>query len=462
MRQRITVLLIVLAVCTLVTGCAAPAPEAAPAVVTKEVVKEVVVTKEVPKEVIVTQQVEVEKARPQMTMWVDHVFYVKSTEGLLKSYALDWARQAGVDLEYNQDTDPIMYPRIDAGIESKNLADVMLLNLSWLPKFQKAGLIYDSTDLVNELNTNMGGFTEGALASISTSDGKHLATPFLASTEMAFIRQDLLDAKGLQVPDTWEDVLKTAIAINNPPEIWGWGPQVAEFDGERHRTSMIWAYGGSIMDKDGKIITLDSKATRDMIQVIKTAWDQGAVPKEIVTWDSAGNNKGYQSGQVAMIENTGSVAQWLKDNDQELFNNTIFKVFPAGPAGRFIQGDVWVLLVPTTSKHPELAQDLVRYLSQPKQAEELMVAMGGFRIPVYKDLSKLEMWNNRQLRPLADAAPFTVMPGYPGPVTATALETFKQNVIAKMMLRVLSDKWEPDRAIAEAVSTIERIQKDVE
>jgi len=338
----------------------------------------------------------------------------------------------------------------------------LLLNLSWLPKMQKAKLPLDVTNLVKELNGNMGGFTKGSLASVTTPDGKAVAVPFLASTEMQYLRKDLLDAKQLPVPDTWEDVLKTAKAINNPPKIWGWGPQVAAsaYDAERHRTAMIWAYGGAIMDKDGKTIKLDSPATREMLRIIKDAWDSNAVPKEILSWDDAANNKGYQSAQVAMIENTGSVAAWLKDNDKTLFDNTIFKAFPAGPAGRFIQGDVWVLLIPNTTKYPEIAQDLVRCITQPKYAEELMTQMNGFRVPVYTDLTKLPLWNDRSLKPLADATPYTVMPGYPGPVTTVALETFKQNVIAKMVSRVLSDNWTADKAIAEAISTIERIQKD--
>ena len=456
----------VMIVSMLLGACAAPAPQVIEKTVTqevvKEVVKEVVVTKEVPKEIIVTQQVEVEKERPQMKFWVDHPFYVKSTEGQLKSYVLECAQNMGVDVEYSQDTDKIIWPRIDAAIESKTLPDVLLLNLSWLPKMQKAGLPLDVTELVKELNGNMGGFTEGLLASVTTADGKAIAVPFLASSEMQYIRKDLLDAKGLPVPDTWEDVLKTAQAINDPPKIWGWGPQVAatSYDAERHRTAMIWAYGGSIMDKDGTTIKLDSPATREMLRVIKEAWDTNAVPKEILSWDDSANNKGYQSGQVAMIENTGSVATWLRDNDKELFDNTAFKAFPAGPAGRFIQGDVWVLFIPNTGKYLEQAQELVRCISQPKLAEELITQMNGFRVPVYTDLTKLPMWEAPSLKPLADATPYTVMPGYPGPVTTLALETFKQNVVAKMVARVLSDGWTADKAIAEAVSTIERIQKD--
>ena len=396
--------------------------------------------------------------RPKMRMWVDHPFYVKATEGLLKSYALEWAIQQGVDLEYSQDSDKIMWPRIDAAIESKTLPDVILLNLSWLPKLQRAGLVTDLTALAKELNGNMGGFTKGVVAAVTTPEGMYTSIPFLSSSEETYVRKDLLDAKGLAVPDTWDDTLKVARALNNPPTVWGWGHQVAPYDGERHNSAMILAYGGAVWSKDGKTTTLDSPQTRRVIALIKSAYDDGVIPRDAVTWDDAGNNNAYQSGKVAIAENTGSIATWAKANDLTLFNNSIFKLFPAGPAGRFIQADAWVLFVPNTSKFPDQAKDLIRSLSQKNRQEELITEMGGFRVPVYVDLINLPLWKDRALKPLADSAPFIYYPGYPGPVTDLALEEFKQMVIAKMMVRVLSDKWSADQAIGEAVDTIKRIQ----
>jgi len=396
--------------------------------------------------------------RPQMKMWIDHPFYVKATEGLLKSYALEWAIAKGVDLEYSQDSDKIMFPRIDAAIESKTLPDVMLINISWLPKMQRAGLFTDLTDLAKELNQNMGGFTKGVVAAVTTPEGTWTSIPMFASSEEAYARKDLLDAKGLSVPDTWEDTLKAARAINDPPNVWGWGHQVAPYDCERHNSAMILAYGGSVFGKDGKGIMLDSPQTRQVLALLKSAYEDGVIPKDAVTWDDAGNNNAYQTGKVGFAENTGSIATWLKANNAALYESTVFKLFPAGPSGRFIQGDAWVLFIPTTTKYPEQAKDLIRALSQKNRQEELITAMGGFRIPVYADLIKLPVWQDRALKPLADSAPYIYMPGYPGPVTALALEEFKQQVVAKMVVRVLTDKWSADQAIAEAVESIQRIQ----
>jgi len=404
------------------------------------------------------QKGEAAPARPKMRMWLDSTFYVVATQGLLKSYALEWAQQKGVDLEYIQDSDKIMYPRIDAAIESKTLPDVLFLNLSWLPKMQRAKLTTDLSALAKELNANMGGFTKGVVAAVTTPEGMWMGIPYVSSSEEQYVRKDLLDAKGLAVPDTWDDIVKVARALNDPPNVWGWGHQVAPYDGERHNSAMILAYCGSVFSKDGKSITLDNPATRQVLAILKSAYEDGIIPKDAVTWDDAGNNNAYQSGKTAIAENTGSIATWAKANDIKLYNNTIYKLFPAGPAGRFIQADAWVMFVPNTSKYPEQAKDLIRALSQKNRQEELITEMGGFRVPVYIDLINLPVWKERHLKPLAESAPFIYYPGYPGPVTDLALEEFRQIVIAKMVLRVLTDKWTADKAIAEAVETIKRIQ----
>lgn len=467
MRTKMIVSFALLMVAGLIlTSCAAPTPQVVRETVvvagTPQVVERTVV---VPGATQVVQQTVVVPGtpvvRPKLRMWVDHNFYVKASEAVLKAYALQWAQQNGVDLEFTQDSDAVMYPRIDAAIESKTLPDVLYTNISYLPKLQRANALVDATDLVKELNGNMGGFTKGPLAAVSTVDGKYAGVPIAASAEEAYFRQDLLDAKGLKVPDTWEQLLQVAKAINNPPTVWGWGQQVAPFDGDRHNSAMIISYGGSIFAKDGKTIALDSPATRQAINLVKSAYDQGMIPKDVVTWDDAGNNNCYQTAKCGIIENTGSVATWLLANDPTLFKNTTFAMFPQGPQGRFIQGDVWVLFVPNTSKYPDQAKSLIRYLSSTPVQTDIITAMAGFRIPVYADLTKLPMWQDRQLKPLADAAPYLYMVGYPGPVTSLALEVFNQKVVAKMMVRVLSDGWTADQAIKEAVDKITAIQSQI-
>ncbi len=145
MRKTSVFLLIMMLATLLLQACAAPTPQVIEKVVTKEVEKEVVVTqevvKEVAKEVVVTKEVvkEVVKERPKLQVWVDHSFFSKGTDALFKSQVLEWALQAGVDVEYQQAEPSVMTPRIDAALESKSLPDMLYSADERIVKIRRAG-----------------------------------------------------------------------------------------------------------------------------------------------------------------------------------------------------------------------------------------------------------------------------------------------------------------------------------
>ncbi len=66
---------------------------------------------------------------------------------------------------------------------------------------------------------------------------------------------------------------------------------------------------------------------------MKDAWDKKLFPPGETTWDGAGDNQAYLSGQAAFIANTGSVGIAAKTEDPELFEATAYSSLPAGPKG---------------------------------------------------------------------------------------------------------------------------------
>src|SRR6187431_967315 len=83
-------------------------------------------------------------------------------------------------------------------------------------------------------------------------------------------------------------------------------------------TSMLQSWGGRIADDAGKTCTIDSQPTRDFLTWITDLFKKGAFPPGATTWDGAGDNTAYQSGNALFIANPGSVFLNLKTNDPEL------------------------------------------------------------------------------------------------------------------------------------------------
>ena len=72
-------------------------------------------------------------------------------------------------------------------------------------------------------------------------------------------RKDLLEAKGIAVPQTWDEYLAAAKALNNPPEIYGAvigaKPDEALWDFMFY----LYSFGGEILDENFKPIINNEK-----------------------------------------------------------------------------------------------------------------------------------------------------------------------------------------------------------
>ena len=413
----------------------------------------VVITKEVTKEVV--------KARPKLTFWISHPFLSRGSEALLKTQVLDYAQQQGFDVTYLQE-DMTNKQKINAALESKQLPDVFYTEVTDTQTMYRTGQLADMTSLVTELNKNMGGFTPGVLAAV-TVNGKQIGVPFAVSTEMFYARKDALDAAKLPLPLTWDDVFADARKVHNPPKLYGLGLAIGagNNDAETMMNGMLWAYGGGLWAKDGKTIALDSPVTRQLLTMLKKAWDEGLWPKDAITGDTTWNNNAYLAGTIAFTQNTGSIAKSMKDSNPALLANTSLYAPPGGPNGRFVYGIGLAFAVPNYTKVPELAQGVIRAVSSPDNYQALQTELAGFRVPCYAGLGNMAMWADPLMKPLGEAMPLTYMAGYPGPVTPDALQCSSQRVLAGMAAHVLVDGWSNDQAIADCIKQVQTIQAAV-
>ena len=448
----------------LIAGCASAPPQASapptPQVIEKVVEK--VVTQVVEKQVPVQQTVVVEKQvqaqRPKMTIWLSQS-YTPLADELQKRYALEWANAKGVELTVVLDSSTVLAPQLNAAIETKNLPDVLSwASPDWAPKLARLGLALDVTDVLQKNNAKGGGLYDPALRAV-TQNGKAFAIPTYSATELFYVRKDLLAAKGLQPPETWEDVVKVAKAVTDKGKIWGYGMQLGtpSYDAEVSLLSMLASYGSSPYAADGKTPNLNNEGTRQVIALVKDLWDSGAVPPDAVTWDDSGNNKAYLTGAAAMIYNTGSVLNSMRQSDPDLLSKTQVVKIPKGPKGANILGYIYGLIGTSTSKNPELAKDLIAYLSDPERQGKIVEAAGTNYMPLYKDLGKTKMWEDPTNQLFIQQLAGNNAVGYPGPTTEWALEAWRTHTVTEMMNKILIDKMAPDEAIKQTEEKLVKI-----
>ncbi|MEP7200552.1 MAG: extracellular solute-binding protein [Chloroflexota bacterium] len=400
--------------------------------------------------------------KPKMTVWISTSFTPQADQ-IQRKFVEDWAAAKGVEVTIVQDSSTVLAPQLNAAIETKNLPDMLSwASPDWAPKLNRLGLAMDVTDIVNKMNAQGGGLYEPALRAVM-QDGKAFAIPTYSATEVWYVRKDLLEAKGLKLPETWEEAYAVAKALTEKGKVWGYGQQLgtASYDAEISLLSMLASYGASPYAADGKTPNLNNAATRKVLTMIQGAWDAGSLAPDGVTWDDSGNNKAYLTKAAAMIYNTGSVLNAIRKDDPELLKNTTITRIPKGSEGRKLLGYIYGLIVTKTSKYPDLAKDLALYMVDVERQGQIVEAAGTNYMPLYKDLAKRPMWqdpiNQILIGQLADNNAI----GYPGPTTEWALEAWRVHTITEMVDKVLIDKMSQDQAIKETEAKLVKIYEQM-
>jgi multiple sugar transport system substrate-binding protein len=125
------------------------------------------------------------------------------------------------------------------------------------------------------------------------------------------------------------------------------------------------SYGGRIADDAGTTCTIKSEETRAYLEWVSAAYEKGLFPPGATTWDGAGDNTAYLSGQAIFIANTGSVSLAMNEDDPDLAASTSYSPLPAGPAGRVSPISPNVRAIPATDRRPRPGEGAARAPLEP-------------------------------------------------------------------------------------------------
>ena len=87
-------------------------------------------------------------------------------------------------------------------------------------------------------------------------NGHYWAVAYNIDIRPIYYRRDLLEAKGIAPPKTWDEFQAAAIALNDPAnEVYGVVYPAGDFHIAQHfYMAFMFQAGGGILDKDGKLI----------------------------------------------------------------------------------------------------------------------------------------------------------------------------------------------------------------
>ncbi len=397
-------------------------------------------------------------AAGKLTFWGGLIFSDAANK-LLTDTAVAWGKANDVDVEVVMINQNETVQRVSAAVESGTMPDVLDVNLDLLSTLSAQGVFMPVDDLYATIGSAQGGWFPGVDKASDTTAiaGARTGIPFGVSGNLILRRTDLLDPAGFaDGPATWDDLVKQAEAVNQPP-VYGLGLALSNVGDGNLQVAVLQSFGGRIADDAGKTVTIKSDATRAYLAWVKNAWDKGLFPPGNATWDGAGDNQAYLSGQAAFIANTGSVGIAAKSQDPDLFDDTGYSPLPAGPAGVISPLNVQLRAIPKTAQNPDAAKALIQYLAQPEFMKEYFkVAIYG---PVLMDQAKFEAFDGSSAihAGLLGLVKNGTAPGYPDVYNTAFADTYNNFIVPKMVQRVVIDGWDADKAMDEAQTQAQAI-----
>ncbi len=175
-------------------------------------------------------------------------------------------------------------------------------------------------------------------------NGKVMAIAFMANGQHMYIRKDLIEKAGAQMPKSYEDVLAVAKMLRdkkimeNPlgaSDKAGWD-LAAEF------VNLYLGYGGEFFDAGSAKLAINNDKGAATLKMMKDL--TGFMGPDYLTYDSDVLSKEYQAGKMAVINQWGSIAGAAIDpkvSNKEVVENTVFTMAPTVGGGTIPAAALW-------------------------------------------------------------------------------------------------------------------------
>ena len=216
--------------------------------------------------------------------------------------------------------------------------------------------------------------------------------------------------------------------------------------------ALFTSYGAELADAKGNI-TVKSDPVRQALEYFKRVMP--FFPADVYSWDDASNNRALISGKSALIMNPPSAwAVAVRDNPT-VGEQCWTHPNPAGPKGRFLPYLPYFWGAWNFGKNKSAAKELIEWLSEREQAEQLCNASHGYDTPPFQSMTDFAVWanegppkgtvSNYQLKPGHKAT--AAIAAFPAPPDL-AVQIYNQATMTKMVARCVQGGQTIEQTIA--------------
>jgi len=263
--------------------------------------------------------------------------------------------------------------RLALSSEGDSPYDIIMNDAAFLRELGNEGWLYPLNDLIEKYEdqyniSDMAGMADHSI------DGVVYGLPLELNTMHFFYRPDLLEEYGLEVPETWDDViahcgvLADEASIDLPFTIQlhaGWAWRI-EF------TNMLGAFGGQLMNDDRTPAFNSDEGVQALEKILEVV--EACMGDEGLTYSIDDSQIAMATGGLAMAHTWASRAASMDDPDFSDFVGQIEfapapRALPDGPHGAPFGGASYSIPANTTADPELLFLTIMEALDEESQLE---------------------------------------------------------------------------------------------
>ena len=249
--------------------------------------------------------------------------------------------------------------------------DVLLMDVTWLPKYAAAGWMVPLEDYFNDIDINE--LATGAREGNSYND--HLYRwPLTADMGLLYYRTDLMD----QPPETPEDLILMSQSLQKNQKVdWGYVWQGRQYEGlSCVYLEMIDGFGGDWLQTSTNQIGLNSTPGVEAAAWLQDLIDQGVSPEAVTNYAESEALQSFKVGDSAFMRNWPYAWAELQKSDSAVKGNVGITTMVAEPGYSTATLGSWGLAVLQGSSHVEASIEAIRFLTSESAQKELFLKYG--------------------------------------------------------------------------------------
>lgn len=379
MKKSITLLLSLMMVVSLVSGCGA-SPTSSPA----------------PAPDVATPAAPAPSADPtpaklegEITFW--HSFTQgPRLESIQKAADGFMAENPGVKIKIETFSWADFYTKWTTGLASGNVPDMSSATPAQVVEMIDVDAILPMDDLIDSIGRDR--FYEKALVEMK-NDGKCYAVPLYSNTEALWLRTDLMEKYNLAVPETWDELYEASVKINEGEKGQVYGCTMPMGTNDMLSTRWLHLYmrsaGDNLITPEGKA-NLTSKTAIDginyWVKMYKTV-----SPPDAMNYNTLDQATMYYQGKLAFDFNTGFHIGGVQTNSPD-----ILQYVDCAPIPRVNKGDPPIgcetnntpMVVWKNSKNPEICKAFIEYFYDPARYVDFLLSVPVGMMPALKGVTE--------------------------------------------------------------------------